>query len=66
MTQFVLRCAAIAEMAAGTKQRFVSTALCPQPFLVVLVSDRQDLAPSAMTFVLKRATRARSLWLFPC
>jgi hypothetical protein len=27
MTQFVLRCAAIAEMAAGTKQRFAS--LCP-------------------------------------
>jgi hypothetical protein len=51
MTQFVLRCAAIAEMAGGTKRRFASIALCSQFFLVILVSDRQDLAQSDMTLV---------------
>lgn len=48
---FVLGCAVIAEMVAGTKQRFASIALCSQPVLVILVRDRRVLAQSAMTFV---------------
>jgi hypothetical protein len=51
MTQFVLGCAVIAEMVAGTKQRFVSIALYSQRVLVILERDRRDLAQSAVTFV---------------
>ena len=67
MTQFVLRCAAIAEMAAGTKQRFGCTLLAT--FLVILVSDPQVLAQSGYDARLKCAGRAGSfvaLCLLPC